>query len=271
MDNEFEMEDEDEMVEGSVEDETETDEEADLGDEAAAAGKLLDESEDAEGGAAAAVAAAAQALGEGVAEGLGAAAGKETINKQELINKLERIGKLENNMKDPEAMLSKTERLLLNNLHGALKSGDMKSVQDMLATIAENPKAVASVMNAMKARLEGSNPLNHVSWEQGKDNNGNAFVRLTIDQNHSASKSSGSTRVMIGSDGTNVASSNKTWDSPRTNIDPADALRDVTTPVWRNLKPFEFKPSEMKPHQQGILQDLIRGGAAEVPAEKKKK
>lgn len=274
MDNEFEMEDEDEMVEGAVEDETETDEEADdLVDQGAAAERLLDDADFeglAEGGAGAAARAAAEALGEGVAEGLGAAAGKETINKQELINKLERIGKLENNMKDPEAMLSRTERMLLNNLHGALKSGDMKSVQDMLATIAENPKTVASVMNAMKARLEGSNPLNHVSWEQGKDNNGNAFVRLTIDQNHSASKSSGSTRVMIGSDGTNVASSNKTWDSPRTNIDPADALRDVTTPVWRNLKPFEFKPNEMKPHQQGVLQDLIRGGAAEVSAEKKK-
>lgn len=254
--NEFDM-DEEELVEEAGE-ETEGDEEGeDLGDEDAAAGRLLDESEDAaEGGAAAA---AAEALANGVAEGLGAAAGKE------MIGKLERIGKLEN-FKDPEAILSRTERMLLNQLHGALKAGDMKSVQDMLATIAENPKAVAGVMNAMKARLEGSNHLNHVSWEQGKDNNGNAFVRLTIDQNHSNSKSSGSTRVMIGSDGTNVASKNKTWDSPRTNVEPADALRDVTGAAWRNLKPLELKPNA-----QGALQQLLQGAAEAAPLENKKR
>lgn len=269
MDNEFDM-DEEELMEEAGE-ETEGDEDGDLVDEDAAGGKLLDESEDAaEGGAAAAAAAAlaeggaaaaAEALANGAPEGLGAAAGKE------LIGKLERIGKLEN-LKDPEAMLSKTERLLLNQLHGAIKSGDMKSVQDMLATIAENPKAVASVMNAMKARLEGSNSLNHVRWEQGKDNNGNAFVRLHIEQNHSNSKSSGSTSVMIGSDGTHTASKNKTWDSPRHNIDPAEALRDVTTPVWRNLKPFNVKPIEQG--QGGILQNLIQGAEANLENKKKK-
>ncbi|MBY0547505.1 MAG: hypothetical protein K2W95_09450 [Candidatus Obscuribacterales bacterium] len=297
MDNDFDM-DEEALVEAG--EETEGDEEGeDLVDQDAAAERLLDESADAaealaEGGAVgAAAAAAAEALAEGGAVGAAAAAAAEALgeagaaaaaaaaaraaeghgavggiaeglSEKEVINKLEKIGSLEN-LKNPEALLNRTERMLLNQLHGALKAGDMKSVQEMLATIAENPKSVASVMNAMKARLESSNPLNHVRWEQGKDSDGNSFVRLHIDQTHSHSKSSGSTRVMIGSDGTNTASSNKTWDSPRRNVDPAEALRDVTGAAWRNLKPFNVKPNA-----QGTLQELLQGAESTLENKKKK-
>lgn len=279
--DEFDVEMED-LVEGAAEGE----DEEDLTDEGAAAESLASAAEAAAKEAASSAAPqetaadrAASAVA-GAAEALGAAADGK-INKmpeKEVIKQLDKIINGDKLFRDPEAMLSRTERLLLNQLSGALKSGDLKSVQDGLATIAENPAAVKAVMTALKARLENSNPLNSVRWETGTDNRGNNFVRLHIDQRHDASKSSGSTSVMVGSDGTHSASRTKRWDSPSTPVAPGEALADVTQPAWRNLKPFkpgDFLPKPedtTKPNGEQVKPNVLQGAfEGIVPKESKKK
>ncbi len=200
-------------------------------DAAESAKKLLQDSATVSGG-----------LASGIAEAIGRAQkpgdnnqsqGDRSTLKELLNNSVEKM------RISPEAFLSKTERLLLNNLDNAIHKGDLEGVQESLAAIAENPKSVKAIMASIKERMERANPQNGVKWETGTDSNGQSFVRLHITNYESTNgKFSNYTNVMIGSDGTHAASFTRTWDSsnPR-QIDPAAALRDVTAPRWRQLRP----------------------------------
>ena len=252
----------------------EGDEEGELSDDAAGAAKILAEAAAARAantaqGASGAEAAAANAVRNGAALSGVAEAIRENAAEAHTEKPIHKEGKLVNSA---EALLSRTERLLLNSLSGALKSGDIKSVQEMLATVAEsNPKAQKAIMNAIKERLEISNPLNTVRWETGTDNNGQAFVRLHIDQRHSYSKSSGSTQVMVGSDGVHSASSTKRWDSQSNQLNPGDALQSITAPFLSKLMPKTFKPGA---DSSSRLQDLLENHTRPIqgtPAERIKR
>lgn len=232
MENEdFEMEDED-LVEGEEEG-AEGDEAGDLADEGASSSRLAEEAAEgiAEGAAAAAAGKEQHKPGEVNAEGVSSAE-----HKTELMKKLENF---DGKKISPEAFLSRTERMLLNSVHDAVTSGDLKSAQEMLATIAENPKSVKRVMEALKDRLQGK--MTDVSWESGSDNRGNAFVRLHIAQTNPFDHST--TKVMVGSDGTHSATvSGRRGGEVAT--DPAGALSDMypqrrskPEPRWEDVRP----------------------------------
>ncbi len=179
-----------------------------------------------------------------------------TAEASELIRTLERGEK----KISPEAFLSRTERMLLNDVHSAFKSGDLSSVQESLAAIAENPNSVKAVMNALKARLESNG--NSVRWETGTDSNGQAFVRLHINQVNG--KGGASTNVMVGSDGTHSASHNGgRFNRENVAMDPAAALREVSGANYRQwIQDNGFKPI--------IIDDLRRHGSSIKPTESTK-
>lgn len=150
------------------------------------------------------------------ANGVKDAAGLKELSGNKDVNAIkdafEKFGEKKLN---PEAFLSRTEKLILDNLYGAVKEGDMKKVEEMLATLNENPKMQKQVMDALTSRLAGMGVS--AGYEQGKDQNGNPFLRLHM---------SGSTgrgewgSVTVGSDGRNSASTQGRGDKlPQ----PADA------------------------------------------------
>lgn len=144
-----------------------------------------------------------------------------TNQGERIENSLEQLGrKLENK----ELPLSRTERLVMNGVRDAIRSGDMSKVQDMLQALNENPKSVDRILGALNKEMQAENPLNSMSWEQGKDSNGNSFVRLRLNHQNDFSKSSGSTEVTIGSDGRNSAVYTKRWDSQPIQVDPSSNM-----------------------------------------------
>jgi hypothetical protein len=120
--------------------------------------------------------------------------------------------------------LTRTENLILNNLDSAIRSGKLEGVQDMLRTLAENPRSIDRVLSELNTRLGKENALNSASWEQGRDNNGNEFVRLHLNHRDDYSKSAGGTEVTIGSDGRNSATYRKQWDSPAAQVEPSSQM-----------------------------------------------
>ncbi len=151
----------------------------------------------------------------------------QTLDKQGFSDKLDMkdiYGKFEK----AEPILSKTERLLLNGLQKAVDSGDVSSVQEMLGALSENPASLKRVMSSLQKQMESRDPLTSVGWESGTDNNGNAFVRMHLYQRNDFSKSAGGTDVTIGSDGRNSAQYRKRWDSLPSQMDPADALQNIS-------------------------------------------
>lgn len=140
---------------------------------------------------------------------------------------------------EPKEMLSRTERLMLSGMQDAIRSGDMGKVQEMLETLAENPKSVDRVLRALNKEMQDENGLNSASWEQGKDSNGNSFVRLRLNNRNDWSKSSGSTEVTIGSDGRHSAQYTKTFMSPATQVDPGMNMG--------LFGPQRFKPENWNP------------------------
>jgi hypothetical protein len=171
------------------------------------------------GGAAAA--AATQVEGKAFPKDL---VGKLEITGKEYGDKLKDLlgDKAINQIKDRP--LTKTEQLILNNMESAIKSGSLDKVQDMLSTLAENPKAVDRVLRELNNRMQKDNWLNSARWEQGTDSNGNSFVRLHLNHTDSASKSSGGTEITIGSDGRHSATRRELWNSPAEYVDPAKAM-----------------------------------------------
>ncbi|MBY0547506.1 MAG: hypothetical protein K2W95_09455 [Candidatus Obscuribacterales bacterium] len=247
------------------------------GDEGGEAGDLADEgasslrlAEEAAAGIAEGVTAAARAgkeqhkPGEVTAEGIISAE-----DKAELLKKLENF---DGKKMSPEAFLSRTERMLLNSVHDAVTSGDLKSAQDMLAAVAENPKSVKRVMEALKERLEGK--FTSVSWESGTDNKGNAFVRLHIANSNPFDRET--TRVMVGSDGTHSA----TVSRPRGGevaTDPAGALSDMypqrrikPEPRWENHRPLPEDRTQPLDHIRQLQERGYKPGEA-VPNERKRR
>lgn len=196
---------------------------------------------------------------DGTAEGINSAE-----DKSELIKKMEKWA--EGKKISPEAFLSRTERMLLNGVDDAIRSGDLKSAQDMLAAVAENPASVKRVMEALRQRLQDD--LTSVSWEQGQDNKGNAFVRLHIHQRDDHSKSSPSTSVMIGSDGTHTAQRRERMQKP-TEMNASDALGSMYPPRRMRLD-FE-NHRELKPIPS-ILEQLekIKPATPATPEQGKK-
>lgn len=165
------------------------------------------------------------------------AADRANLRKQELIKQLERVGDQGLRRISPEAFLSRTERLLLNNIDQAFEKGDVKSVQDMLGAIAENPNSVKAVMNALKARMEGRGLNQNVRWESGTDSDGQSFVRLHVDRTfHTRDNRSTTVSVMIGSDGTNSGSSSSSGETQQ--ITAHEALEAVTGAKIRRLLQF---------------------------------
>lgn len=270
MDNEdFEMEDEDLATETEEEGE-EGDEEGDLADDEASATRLAEE--------------AASGIAEAVAGGVGDVVRNaqqkekvaEGINSVEANSELfKKFEKFEGKKISPEAFLSRTERMLLNSVHDAVTSGDLKSAQEMLATVAENPKSVKRVMDALKERLEGK--FTGVSWESGTDNKGNAFVRLHISQFSPMHRES--TRVMIGSDGTHSASvtAHRGGESP---ADPAAALADMypqrhhRPDRWNNIRPIpeeRIQPSDRFDQLRQLQERGYKPAVPSTPSERQRR
>lgn len=178
--------------------------------------------------------------------------GKPAESKHERINIKELLeGEFQKIRISPEAFLSRTERMLLNNLSTAIKDGDLSSVQEGLAALAENPNSVKAVMACIKERMENANLNNSVKWETGHDSNGQAFVRMHITHKN---KPGLYTNVMIGSDGTHSASRTDVISSSfSTALDPASALKDVTSVPRRRF-----------PVDQIIIPDTIYKHSREI-------
>jgi hypothetical protein len=135
-------------------------------------------------------------------------------------------------------VLNKTETMILNGVQDAIRSGSVDKVQDMLAALSENPKSVDRVLRALKDQMESESSLNQVNWEQGKDNNGNEFVRLHLYRADSNSKSAGGTELTIGSDGRNSATFRDRWDSPAKPMSPDAAINEFANPKLRDYRDY---------------------------------
>jgi hypothetical protein len=171
------------------------------------------------------------------------------LGKLEILNHSESKMDWSNNIKQLDSKLeplNKTETMIMNSMQDAIRSGSLAQAQEMLATLAENPKSVDRVMQALKHQMESENPLNSVNWEQGQDNHGNNFVRLNLYHADSFSKSAGGTELTIGSDGRNSATYRGRWDSPAKPMDAETALQEFASPKLRDyIKPghdLENKP-----------------------------
>ncbi len=99
-----------------------------------------------------------------------------------------------------EESLSKAERLVLNGLQNALKNGDVKETQRVLATIAESPQSARAILTALKARLEKADPHLKVEWETATSDKGEPIVRLHLHQIPWNKLAGNITVVHIGSD-----------------------------------------------------------------------
>ncbi len=155
-------------------------------------------------------------------------ANEKITNVIELVSgfekKMEMTGKIPENL-EKAINLTGTEKLLLDKMNESIKTGNIDQVQDMLRTLAENPKSVDRVLTVLNRTMQQENFLNSARWEQGRDNRGNEFIRLHLNHNDSASKSSGGTEVTIGSDGRNSAVYRGSWDSKPSPENPGKALQ----------------------------------------------
>lgn len=150
----------------------------------------------------------------------------------------DRIGNLGDIIREmKEAPLSRTEQLLLRNASDAIKTGDVKDIQEMLQTLAENPQSVDRVLRALRDQTKYPNSL---SWEKGTDSDGKDFVRLRMTHMNDFSKSSGHTEVTIGSDGRNSATHRDWYNSPDQPISAEQGLRNYQG--WKKMEIDRFPP-----------------------------
>jgi hypothetical protein len=120
--------------------------------------------------------------------------------------------------------LTRTETFLSNNLLKAISDGDSKSVQDVLGVLSENPGSVDRVMRHIREQMtaKGNRAVN---WEQGRDDQGNAFVRMHL---RNYNDLGGGTQLTIGSDGTESASYRKYKGGPSQQLSTEEAFSAIT-------------------------------------------
>jgi hypothetical protein len=98
-----------------------------------------------------------------------------------------------------EVPLSATEQLFADNLSSAITDANPKAISRVLAVLSENPGSIDRVMRQIREQLGRAS----VNWEQGKDDAGNAFVRMKL--THYDKRLGDTTQVTIGSDGASSA------------------------------------------------------------------
>lgn len=122
-------------------------------------------------------------------------ADKQINPKIENIKVLEPLSKFE--------PLNRTERMILDSMQDAIALGNVEKIQNTLATLAENPQSVNRVLDAVRTQMKKENWQNAVGWEQGIDSSGHSFIWLNLEHFDELAKTSGYTRLTIGSDGQN--------------------------------------------------------------------
>lgn len=96
-------------------------------------------------------------------------------------------------------VLSRSERRLMSDLTAGVGRDNVEHIRDALEDIAKNPDSSDRVMRAAAEEIRKNMPGISVSWEKGTNSNGEAFVRLKLDE--CSSKSGPFTHLTIGSDG----------------------------------------------------------------------
>lgn len=160
-----------------------------------------------------------------------------------------KAGSILETYEDVNRPLSRTENLLSQSLESAINSKKgIDQIQNVLATLMENPRSVDRVLSNLRDRISQQNPLNSLSWEQGRDNNGQSFLRLHLDQRNHWGKNAGGTEVTIGSDGRNSSAYRKEWNSPPTSMSPDEGLRQFQRSPYQEpyYNKIPFKSTAVK-------------------------
>jgi hypothetical protein len=127
---------------------------------------------------------------------------------------------------------------LANQLFEALWSGNGSRVQAVLETmVRRSSPAQVFILIRNKLAKDSITPIS-IDWESGLTSSNRQFLRLKIVSMNDTTKSSGATRITIGSDGFVFATMTERWTSDPLYISVDDALARLRGNIRRRLRDF---------------------------------
>lgn len=128
---------------------------------------------------------------------------------------------------------------LAQHLFDSFRSGNTTSVMDILGLLNSSTGCHMAVLHVLRNLIVSHNdsPAS-VEWETGTDSSGKTFMRLKVSKLNDMTRTSGSTKLTIGSDGTAFAFFCERWNSQPHYLSPDEALVTTTTNARERVRDF---------------------------------